>query len=216
MAAGDVNGDGLADIITGAGAGGGPQVKVYDGASFAAFESFYAFNRNFTGGVRVAAADINGDGLADIITGGRRRRPAGDRLRRLQLGRSGWLLRVRSHLQGRRLRGLSSVDLHDGRIPESSPCNCRMRLQFFVAVRYPETLHSSRAESPHLTACQGRNDRAIKTASCGSRGWCRAGSFAGRARVDRAALITQEIHRTHGLIDDETFQKMLGDDDEEP
>jgi hypothetical protein len=37
-----------------------------------------------------------------------------------------------------------------------------------------------------------------------------------RQRVrERAARITEEIHRTRGLIDDETFQKLLGDDDEE-
>jgi hypothetical protein len=31
---------------------------------------------------------------------------------------------------------------------------------------------------------------------------------------ERAARITEEIYRTHGLIDDATFQKLLGDDDE--
>lgn len=36
-----------------------------------------------------------------------------------------------------------------------------------------------------------------------------------RQRVrERAARITEEISRTHGLIDDETFQKLLNDDDE--
>ncbi len=34
-----------------------------------------------------------------------------------------------------------------------------------------------------------------------------------RRRVhERAAKITEEIYRTHGLIDDETFQKLLDDD----
>ena len=32
---------------------------------------------------------------------------------------------------------------------------------------------------------------------------------------ERADRITEEIYRTHGFIDDETFQKLL-DDDEEP
>ena len=31
MAAGDINGNGLADIVTGAGFGGGPHVKAFDG-----------------------------------------------------------------------------------------------------------------------------------------------------------------------------------------
>jgi hypothetical protein len=69
VAAGDVNGDGTADIVTGADAGGGPHVKVFDGKSFAVVRSFLAYAPNFTGGVRVAAGDVNGDGLADVVTG---------------------------------------------------------------------------------------------------------------------------------------------------
>jgi hypothetical protein len=68
VAAADVNGDGVADIITGAGAGGGPQVKVFDGKTGAVIANFYAFTPTFTGGVRVAAADFNQDGLADLVT----------------------------------------------------------------------------------------------------------------------------------------------------
>jgi hypothetical protein len=69
VAAGDVNGDGFADIITGAGTGAGPHVKVFDGSTGAEVRSFFAYDPRFTGGVRVAAGDINGDGVADIITG---------------------------------------------------------------------------------------------------------------------------------------------------
>lgn len=75
---GDVNGDGKADVITGpnAQAGWGPHVKVFTGAGSPALgtapallQSFFAYAANFTGGVRVAAADMDNDGKADIITG---------------------------------------------------------------------------------------------------------------------------------------------------
>jgi hypothetical protein len=69
VAAGDVNGDHFADIITGAGAGGGPQVNVYSGIDGSLLSSFFAFDQRFPGGVRVAAADVLGDGKADIIAG---------------------------------------------------------------------------------------------------------------------------------------------------
>jgi hypothetical protein len=69
VASGDVNGDGFADIITGAGAGGGPQVKAFDGKTGAVVHDFFAYSANFTGGVFVASGDVNGDGFADIITG---------------------------------------------------------------------------------------------------------------------------------------------------
>jgi hypothetical protein len=74
VAAGDVNGDGFADVIIGADAGGGPNVVIFDGKSLASGQTkvlanFFAFNPNFTGGVRVAAGDVNGDGFADLIFG---------------------------------------------------------------------------------------------------------------------------------------------------
>jgi hypothetical protein len=69
VAAGDVNGDGRADIITGAGAGAAPHVKVFSGADASALQSFFAYDVTFLGGVTVAAGDVNGDGRADIITG---------------------------------------------------------------------------------------------------------------------------------------------------
>ncbi len=68
VAAGDVNGDGKDEIITGPGPGGGPHVKVFN-QSGQLLSQLFAYSVNFTGGVRVGAVDANGDGFADIITG---------------------------------------------------------------------------------------------------------------------------------------------------
>ena len=69
VAAGDVTGDGRADIVTGAGAGGGPHVKVFDGTTLACVRSFFAFVPEFTGGVRVAVANLDDDANAEIVVG---------------------------------------------------------------------------------------------------------------------------------------------------
>lgn len=69
VASGDVNGDGIADVVVAAGPGGGPQVNVYDGTSLQLVHSFYAYNAAFNDGIFVAVGDVNGDGYADIITG---------------------------------------------------------------------------------------------------------------------------------------------------
>jgi hypothetical protein len=69
VAVADVDGDGKADVITAPGAGGGPHIRVFSGATFSILEEFMAYSTSFTGGVHVAAGDTNGDGKADIITG---------------------------------------------------------------------------------------------------------------------------------------------------
>jgi hypothetical protein len=68
VATGDVNGDGTAEIIAGAGPGGPPLVRVFD-ASGRQLASFFAFDPFFSGGVSVAAADLDGDGKAEIVVG---------------------------------------------------------------------------------------------------------------------------------------------------
>ena len=60
-------GDGQAEIITGAGVGGGPHVKVFTSIGAEKF-GFFALESNFRGGVTVAVADLNGDGKAEIVT----------------------------------------------------------------------------------------------------------------------------------------------------
>ncbi|QGJ71139.1 Hypothetical protein PBC10988_28420 [Planctomycetales bacterium 10988] len=68
VASGDVDNDGFDDIITGAGAGGGPHVRVFDSVEANLIQDFYAYDPSFLGGVRVASADLNGDDFFDILT----------------------------------------------------------------------------------------------------------------------------------------------------
>ncbi|MDP1892291.1 MAG: VCBS repeat-containing protein, partial [Gemmatimonadaceae bacterium] len=58
--------DGKSEIVTGAGPGGGPHVRIFrqDGT---AVGGFMAYSTTFRGGVNVAVGDIDGDGKADII-----------------------------------------------------------------------------------------------------------------------------------------------------
>jgi hypothetical protein len=68
VAAGDVNGDGYADIITGAGPGGAPHVRAFSGLDTGELATFYAYSEAFPGGVRVAAGDFDNNGLDEIVT----------------------------------------------------------------------------------------------------------------------------------------------------
>ena len=88
VAVGDVNGDGIGDIIAGAGDGGSPRIVVVNGNTLLTDGAFAAVNAPLASffsddsleaertGVRVAVKDVDNDGLADIVTGSSKNQPA--------------------------------------------------------------------------------------------------------------------------------------------
>ncbi|HET6572263.1 MAG TPA: VCBS repeat-containing protein, partial [Fimbriiglobus sp.] len=69
----DVNADGVEDLIVGPGPGIPTDIRVYSGANFpveldsSLIAQGFAFEQSFTGGVFLAAADVDGDGVADVV-----------------------------------------------------------------------------------------------------------------------------------------------------
>jgi subtilisin family serine protease len=68
VAIGDVNADGLSEIVTSAREGGVPLVRIFTASGKNLKLDFNAYDANYRGGINLAVADINGDGLAEIIT----------------------------------------------------------------------------------------------------------------------------------------------------
>ena len=88
VAAGDVDGDGFAELVFGGGPGGAPRVFALGGALLSAgnvagaqaapvANFFVAGNDADRGGVRVAVADLDGDHRADVLAGSGENRAAG-------------------------------------------------------------------------------------------------------------------------------------------
>ena len=70
VAAGDLNGDGLAEVVAGVGQGPAEvRTVIADGAVRNATRSLFPYGAGFGNGVRVAIADRNADGRLDIVTG---------------------------------------------------------------------------------------------------------------------------------------------------
>jgi hypothetical protein len=75
VAAGDFTGGGYDDVAVGPDSGGGPNVVAFDGKAISNGQAinpvvnFFAFNPAFSGGVRVAAGDVAGNGYDDLVVG---------------------------------------------------------------------------------------------------------------------------------------------------
>lgn len=69
MAIGDLDGDGTIEIVTGTGPGAGAQIRVYKADGTPVGPGFFAYDKNFRGGVNVAIGDIYGTGKPVIIAG---------------------------------------------------------------------------------------------------------------------------------------------------
>lgn len=69
VAVGDLDGNGMREIVTGAGPGGGPHIRTWktDGTVWGG--GFFAFNETERGGVSIAVGDVDGDGIEEIIVG---------------------------------------------------------------------------------------------------------------------------------------------------
>lgn len=67
VASGDLDGDGDDEIVTGTDNGGGPQVQIYDGQG-TWLGTFFAYDKNFRGGVRLSVGNLSEWPGASIVT----------------------------------------------------------------------------------------------------------------------------------------------------
>jgi len=68
VAVADLDNNGFSEIITGPGPGGGPQVRIFNGAG-RALSQFFAYDENYRGGLKISITDLENDGQLEILVG---------------------------------------------------------------------------------------------------------------------------------------------------
>jgi hypothetical protein len=66
VAVGDVDANGTNEIVTGPGAGGGPQVRIF-GTGNKVLKQFFVFDPETRTGLQLSVGDITGDGIMEIL-----------------------------------------------------------------------------------------------------------------------------------------------------
>lgn len=69
ITAGDLDQDGDMEIVTGTENGGGPHIRIFNHDGVLINPGFFAYGKEFRGGVHVTIGDLNGDGWYEIIAG---------------------------------------------------------------------------------------------------------------------------------------------------
>jgi len=71
IAVGDIEGDGMDEIVVAPMSGGGPNIRTFgyrNGAMVPVTANFMAYDVNFRGGISLSIGDLEGDGISEIIT----------------------------------------------------------------------------------------------------------------------------------------------------
>ena len=67
VGAGDLNGDGIDEIVTIPGRGAAPLVKIFNASGKSVAPDFYAFAPSDTAGADITISDVDGDGQNEIV-----------------------------------------------------------------------------------------------------------------------------------------------------
>ncbi|MFA6391415.1 MAG: L,D-transpeptidase family protein [Patescibacteria group bacterium] len=68
VSAGDIDNDGFDEVIVAPTRAGGPHIRIFEAYGKLLSGDFFAYEKDFRGGVNLASGDITGDGEDDIIT----------------------------------------------------------------------------------------------------------------------------------------------------